>query len=64
MQTVLADRYINPVVQDYSRMFAEWRNEEMGGDDNGPIMFAKLQEVVEEYNVPNLSNGGKAKLQN
>ena len=35
----------------------------MGGDDNDSIMFAKLQEVVEEYNVSNLSNGGKAKLQ-
>ena len=26
----------------------------MEGDDNDPVMFAKLQEVVEEHNVSNL----------
>ena len=32
-------------------------------DDNGPDMFAKLEEVIKEYNECNLSSGGKAKLQ-
>ena len=63
LQTVLADRSINPLVQDYSRMYAKWRSQEMGSDDNGPDMFAKLEEVIKEYNECNLSSGGKAKLQ-
>ena len=63
VQSVLADRSINLLVQDYSRMFAKWRSQEMGSDDNGPNMFAKLQEVIKEYNESNLSSGGKGKLQ-
>ena len=43
-------------------MFAKWRSQEMGSDDNGPNMFAELQEVIEEYNESNISSGGKAKL--
>ena len=35
----------------------------MGSDDNGPDMFAKMEEVTKEYNECNLSSGGKAKLQ-
>ena len=63
VQTVLADRSVNPLVQDYSRMYAKWRSQEMGSDDNGPDMFAILEEVIKEYNECNLSSGGKAKLQ-
>jgi len=60
LQPALADRSINPLAQDYSRLFAKWRCEEMGSDDNGPLMFEKLQEVVDEYNS---SSGGRASLQ-
>ena len=63
LQTVLADRSINPLVQDYSRMYAKWRSQEMGSDDNGLDMFAKLEKVIKEYNECNLSSDGKAKLQ-
>lgn len=63
VQIVLADRSINPLVQDHSRMLAKWKSQEIGSDDNGPHMFAKLEVVVEEYNESNISSGGKAKLQ-
>ena len=63
VQTVLADRFINPLVQDYSRMYAKGRSQEMGSDDNDPDMLAKLEEVIKEYIECNLSSDGKAKLQ-
>ena len=60
LQPVLANTSINPLAQGYSRLFAKWRCSEMGSDDNGPLMFEKLQEVVEEYNT---SSDGRASLQ-
>ena len=61
LQPVLTDRSINPLALDYSGLFAKWRCKEMGSDDdNGPLMFDKLQEVVEEYNT---SSDGRASLQ-
>ena len=63
VQTVLGDMCIYPLVQDHSRIYAKWRSQKMGSDDNGPDKFARLEEVIKEYNECNLSSGGKAKLQ-
>ena len=59
VQRVLADRSLNPTVQDYSRLYSKWRDSEMG-QENGPSMFAQLEKEIESYN----SQGeGKAMLQ-
>lgn len=41
-QTALADRAINPNVQDICRLFIEWRTQNYGVE-NGTQMFSKLQ---------------------
>ena len=58
VQRVLADRSINPTVQDYSRFHAKWRETEMGSE-NGTDMFSQLQSEIDSYN----KSDGKAKLQ-
>ncbi|XP_062503901.1 uncharacterized protein LOC134180732 [Corticium candelabrum] len=61
-QRVLADRAINPSVQDYSRLHEQWRKKEMG-EENGPDMFFQLQTEIDIYNENNQQQGGTAKLQ-
>ncbi len=62
VQKVLADRAVNPTVQDYSRLYDKWRESELGRD-NGPGLFESLQSEVDKYNSTNARVGGKAKLQ-
>ena len=62
VQRVLADRAINPSVQDYSRLHEQWRKKEMG-EENGPDMFFQLQTEIDIYNENNQQQGGTAKLQ-
>ena len=52
VQRVLADRAINPSVQDYSRLHEQWRKMEMG-KENGPDMFFQLQSEMDIYNENN-----------
>ena len=59
VQRILADRCNNPAVQDYSRLYAKWREMEMG-HDNGPNMFSQLKTEIESYNS---QNHGRAQLQ-
>ena len=61
-QTVLADRAINPNVQDICRLFMEWRKNNYG-EENGQAMFERLQHEVDQYNEKFGSVGGKAILQ-
>eukprot|EP00118_Oscarella_pearsei_P019526 m.208174 g.208174 ORF g.208174 m.208174 type:complete len:126 (+) comp39701_c1_seq9:1064-1441(+) len=61
-QRVLADRAVNPNVQDYSRLYDQWRKDEMG-DENGPGMFTKLEEEIGLYNECNSFQNGKVLLQ-
>ena len=61
-QTRMADRAINPLLQDICRLFRHWRENVYGGDD-GRDLFERLQEKVDEYNKENDVHGGKAFLQ-
>ena len=62
MQTSLADRSKNPLVQDIYRLFRKWQESTYGKDD-GFELFEKLQERVDEYNKNFALQGGRAKLQ-
>lgn len=63
LQVKLADRAINPAVQDVSRLYQKWRSTAYGPMDNGPDSFTTLQAEVDEYNDRFNSEGGKAPLQ-
>ena len=64
-QVMLADRAQNPNPQDVYRLYGKWR---LGsyGNDNGKVLFEKLQQAVDTYNSENDDGGGgtgKAVLQ-
>ena len=61
-QLCLADRNINPTKSDFSRLFDEWRKQDMGSD-NGKAMFDQLEAEISAYNVANSSTGGRAIMQ-
>ena len=48
-QIALADRAVNPNVQDICRLFMEWRRNNHG-EENGRGMFERLQKEVDKYN--------------
>ena len=50
LQTMLADRAVNPTMQDVNRLYQKWRSEAYGPMDNGPDLFTTLQAEVDEYN--------------
>ena len=58
-QYLLADRAFNPTKPDISKLYEEWRQQNMGAD-NGKELFNKLDAEIKAYN--NMS-GGRAKLQ-
>ena len=62
VQGAIADRAINPTVQDYSRLYDKWRIEERG-TKNGPNMFSQIEAEIAKYNASNLDEGGRASLQ-
>ena len=61
-QLCLADRNINPTKSDFSRLFDEWRKQDMGSD-NGKAMFDQLEAEISAYNVANSSTGRRAIMQ-
>ncbi len=61
-QSSLADRAINPSVQDVSRLFQHWR-EKCYGKEDGLLLFQRLLLEVDTYNAKNSEQGGKAILQ-
>ncbi len=61
-QSSLADRAINPSVQDVCRLFQHWREKCYGKEDGLPL-FQRLQLEVDTYNAKNSEQGGKAILQ-
>ena len=63
LQAMLADRAVNPTMQDVNRLYQKWRSVAYGPMDNGPDLFTTLQAEVDEYNEKFNSIGGKALLQ-
>ena len=63
LQTKLADRATNPMVQDVNRLYQTWRSAAYGPMDNGPDLFTALQAEVDEYNDRYNTEGGMALLQ-
>ncbi len=61
-QSSLADRAINPFVQDVCRLFQHWREKCYGKEDGLPL-FQRLKLEVDTYNAKNSEQGGKAILQ-
>ena len=61
-QYSLADRAINPSVQDVCRLFQQWRKK-CYGDEDGKPLFEHLQLEVDNYNAKYSEQGGRAVLQ-
>ena len=61
-QYLLADRALNPSVQDICRLFQKWREDNYSKDDGKPL-FERLQMEVDKYNVQYQAQNGKAILQ-
>ena len=60
-QYSLADRAINPSVQDVCRLFQQWRKN-CYGDEDGKPLFERLQLEVDNYNAKYSEQGGRAVL--
>ncbi len=60
-QLAFADRALNPTKSDVSRLYNEWRKNELG-PDNGKELFDKLKMEIMSYNQANQHNGGRARL--
>ena len=56
---MLSDRACNPNPQDVSRLYDDWRKEDLG-PENGNDMFRKLDEMIKSYNE---TTGGKIVMQ-
>ena len=61
-QYSLADRAINPSVQDVCRLFQQWRKK-CYGDEDGKPLFERVQLEVDNYNAKYSEQGGRAVLQ-
>ncbi len=60
-QLAFADRALNRTKSDVSRLYNEWRKNELG-PDNGKELFDKLEMEIMSYNQANQHNGGRARL--
>ena len=60
-QYSLADRAINPSVQDVCRLFQQWRKK-CYGDEDGKPLFERLQLEVDNYYAKYSEQGGRAVL--
>jgi len=60
-QLAFADRALNPTKSVVSRLYNEWRKNELG-PDNGKELFDKLEMEIMSYNQANQHNGGRARL--
>lgn len=63
LQTKMSDRSINPLLQDVSRLYNQWRLSEYGTDSNGKDLARSLIQEVELYNSNHKNEGGKANIQ-
>lgn len=62
LQRALADRSINPNVQDVQRLFRQWREFSIG-PENGDKMFERLEDEVNNYNKLVANDGGRVLVQ-
>ena len=63
LQGTMCDRSINPILQDVSRLYSQWRLSEYGSDRNGKVLAESLIEEISLYNITNAASGGKACVQ-
>ena len=63
LQGTMCDRSINPILQDVSRLYSQWRLSEYGSDRNGKVLSESLIEEISLYNITNAASGGKACVQ-
>ncbi len=63
LQSILADRSIDPSLQDVNRLYKCWRSSDYGCDDNGEGLYTALEPEIEKFNSKWGAQGGKAMMQ-
>ena len=63
LQGTMCDCSINPILQDVSRLYSQWRLSEYGSDRNGKVVAESLIEEISLYNITNAASGRKACVQ-